>query len=229
MDYARAFDVQRATVEEVLAERAQRQAGASVPVGRLLVVEHDPVITVTPRAERSGHLLASPQRLAELGVSVHATDRGGDITYHGPGQLVVYPIVDLQALGLGLHEYMRALEQGVIDACAEMGLRGERDAGATGVWVRVDPRSGLASDHPDAVLAKVCAMGVRLRKWVSMHGLALNVTTNLEHFGLIVPCGLVGRSVTSVGRALGASSGVPEMSDAARLVVDALRRRMLST
>ncbi|MEX2218771.1 MAG: lipoyl(octanoyl) transferase LipB [Phycisphaerales bacterium] len=184
MAYAAAYRLQCEHVEEVL---ASREAG-SPERGRLLLVEHDPVITVTNRQGAMGNLLAGPELLARHGVALERTDRGGDITYHGPGQIVAYPILDLNVLGLGLHAYMRLLEEAVIEACAAFGVEAGREPGATGVWVS---RSGGPS-------AKVCAMGVRVRKWVSMHGLALNVTTNLEHFALIVPCGLCGRPVTSL-------------------------------
>src|SRR5262249_23731675 len=160
-------------------------------------VEHDPpVITVTPRA--GVNLLASPEALAAAGIEVEETDRGGDITYHGPGQLVVYPILDLNLLKLRLHEYMRMLAAAVIDTCAAFGVRARRDVCATGVWVPrgdADASNGTCGSLTDA---KICAMGVRVRRWVTMHGLALNVTTDLSHFSHIVPCGLVGRPVTSL-------------------------------
>lgn len=185
MDYARAFEVQRERHEAVLAGRADRNAG----VGRLLLVEHDPVITVSRRAQSGEHLLAGPELLAEHGVQVEQTDRGGDITYHGPGQIVGYPIIDLNALGLRLHEYIRQLEETVIRTIDSYGVTGVRDPGATGVWVPGE------SGEPER---KIAAFGVRVRKWITMHGLALNVTTDLSHFGLIVPCGLPGRPVTSL-------------------------------
>jgi len=183
MGYADALRMQRECVDEVLAAR-----DAGVPqAGRVLVVEHDPVITISRRAGARDHLLADASRLSQLGVEVADTDRGGDITYHGPGQLVVYPILDLNRLNLGLHAYMRLLEQVVIDACTKWGLPAERDPAATGVWVRRDTDT-----------AKVAAMGVRIRRWVSMHGLAVNIDPDMSHFNLIVPCGLSGRTVTSI-------------------------------
>lgn len=198
--YSEALDLQRAHREKVL---QARPSGGEF--GRLLLLEHDPpVITVTRRPSAREHLLADPARLESLGVEVAETDRGGDITYHGPGQLVAYPILDLNVLGLNLHGYMRALERIVIDVCGGFGVGAQRSEGATGVWV---------GD------AKICAMGVRVGKSVSTHGLALNVTTNLDHFDLIVPCGLAGRSVTSLQRELGESC--PSMSE----VKDALAQR----
>lgn len=190
LPYEAAYDQQVLRVDEVL---AARDAGAPIP-GYVLLVEHDAVITLSRRAGVQDHLLASPQLLEHEGVRVAQTDRGGDITYHGPGQLVVYPILDLNLFGLGLHAYMRLLEEAVIRTCSAFGVACERDPKATGVWMVVPE---------GAPPRKICAMGVRIRKWVSMHGLALNVATNLEHFSLIVPCGLVGRSVTSLVHELG--------------------------
>jgi lipoyl(octanoyl) transferase len=210
MEYSAAYRVQTEHVEEVL---ASREAGLP-EAGRLLLVEHDPVITVTRRPGALGHLLASPELLARQGVALVETDRGGDITYHGPGQLVVYPILDLNVLGLGLHAYMRLLEDAVIASCASLGVTCGREPGATGVWV-----PGASGGQA----AKICAMGVRVRKWVSMHGLALNLSTNLDHFALIVPCGLAGRPVTTLARELArAGRPAPSMEELKALVVDEL-------
>jgi lipoyl(octanoyl) transferase len=185
--YEPAYQAQVSYLDQVL---AARNGGSPIP-GFLLFVEHDPVITISRRAGAAKHLIATPQLLAQRGVSVAETDRGGDITYHGPGQLVAYPILDLNALNLGLHAYMRLLEQAVIDTCAAFGVSTHRDPAATGVW----------TDKGDA---KIAAMGVRVRRWISLHGLALNVTTNLPNFQLIVPCGL-DRPVTSLQQELGAA------------------------
>jgi lipoyl(octanoyl) transferase len=145
---------------------------------------------------------------------VEETDRGGDITYHGPGQLVAYPILDLNHLNLRLHEYMRLLEGVVIEACATWGVEGHRDEGATGVWVRGE----------EGQSAKVCAMGVRVRRWVSMHGLAINVSTDLNHFDLIVACGLAGRSVTSLKALLGEAA--PGMDEVKSVLGSVMRARV---
>jgi len=193
---------------------AAREAGAPIP-GYLLLVEHEAVVTISRRAGAADHLLATPELLARQAVSVVDTDRGGDITYHGPGQLVAYPVLDLNVLNLGLHDYMRLLEQAVIDTCAAYGVLTHRDASATGVWVR----SGV-----HGMDAKIAAMGVRVRRWVSLHGLALNVTTNLDHFGLIVPCGLAGRPVTSLKQQLG--DGCPTFGDVKATLAGALKRRL---
>ena len=204
MPYAEALSVQRDLQRRVVEARAT--GGAPHPMYLLLVEHAPPVITISRRRGAREHLLATDAQLAAAGVEVAETDRGGDITYHGPGQLVVYPILDLNVLGLRLHGYMRFLEQIVIDTLAHWGLQGSRLDAATGVWVNG---------------SKICAMGVRLSRWVSMHGLALNVTTNLEHFDLIVPCGLAGRSVTSLRCELGRSC--PAMADVVEVVLDRFR------
>lgn len=218
MAYAPALAEQERAHAEVLASRDVPGA----PMGRLLTVEHPPVITVTNRPAAPGHVLTDAASLHALGIDVQPTDRGGDVTYHGPGQLVVYPIVDLKRLGpipsgLGVHDYIRAVEQGVIHALAALGLRGERDPDATGVWIR--PATGGPA-------AKVCAIGVRVRRWVTMHGLALNVCTDLSHFDHIVPCGLAGRPVTSIARELG--NDAIRAEDVAPRVVECLAASLLA-
>ncbi len=213
LPYREAYDRQLAAWQRVF---DAREAAAPVP-GELLLVEHDPpVITVSQRPSARDHLTAPPHLLAARGVTVEDTDRGGDITYHGPGQLVAYPILDLNHLGLRLHDYMRLLEQAVIDTLARFNITGERDPGATGVWVR--DRSGS--------LAKVCAMGIRVKRWISLHGLALNVTTNLDHFNLIVPCGLA-RPVTSLHALLG--DRCPTMQQVQLALVESLRTLLPTT
>jgi lipoate-protein ligase B len=213
MRYAQAYEHQVRAHERVLAARDHPEPR---PAGTVLVVEHEPVITVSRRAAAASHVLATPELLARHGVEVAETDRGGDVTYHGPGQLVVYPVLDLSLLNLGLHDYMRLLEQSVIDTCAAFSVTAERDPGATGAWVRGE----------SGELGKIAAFGVRVRRWVSMHGLAINITTNMEHFRLIVPCGLAGRPVTSLSLLLGnrcppwATAQRELLSHLARLVQD---------
>ncbi len=204
MPYAEALALQQGLQRRVVEARAT--GGDPQPMYLLLVEHAPPVITISRRRGALAHLVATDAQLAAAGVEVAETDRGGDITYHGPGQLVVYPILDLNALGLRLHGYMRFLEKIVIDTLAHWAIHGNRVEAATGVWVNG---------------SKICAMGVRLSRWVSMHGLALNVTTNLQHFDLIVPCGLAGRTVTSMRRELG--SCCPAMADVREVVLDRFR------
>jgi lipoyl(octanoyl) transferase len=205
--YAEALELQRQTLEHVLKAR-----DADDPCcGELFLLEHDPpVITVSRRAKDGTNLLATDAQLNAHGVELHETDRGGDITYHGPGQLVLYPILDLSRLGLNLHAYMQLLEQVVIDLCSGLGLHTARDPSATGVWLT--DAAGAGEEIEGSGERKVCAIGIRVRRWVSMHGLALNVRTNLDHFGLIVPCGLAGRSVTTLETELGADA-TPSMDE----------------
>jgi lipoyl(octanoyl) transferase len=162
--YAPALERQLECVDRVLADRDAMGENRD-SAGFLLLVEHDPpVITVSRRAAAAQHLLASTAQLDRLGIEVAPTDRGGDITYHGPGQLVAYPILDLNLLGLRLHEYMRLLEEAVIGVCAGYRVCAMRDPSATGVWI---------PDAQGAPSRKIGAMGVRVKRWVSMHGLAL--------------------------------------------------------
>ncbi len=255
MSYADAYALQLAHHEEVLAAR-ELAASSSHPTshiphptsadpGRILLVEHDPpVITISRRAGARDHLTATPDMLARAGVTIAETDRGGDITYHGPGQLVVYPILDLNYYHLGLHAYMRLMEQAIIDTIATWGITGERDPSATGVWVRGqasrdqgikvsrgkdEVASSALPSIPQSLdtsipSSKIAALGVRVRRWVSMHGLALNVSTNLDHFNLIVPCGLAGRGVTSMNQLLGTQC--PTMDEVKRTLSENLATRL---
>lgn len=213
MAYNDAFNLQRRLQRELIEQRREQSPAGTIHV---LLVEHDPpVITVSRRKSAAGHLLATDQQLQAAGVEVAETDRGGDITYHGPGQLVVYPILDLNLLGLRLHGYMRFLEDLIIDVLGRWGIGGVRDECATGVWVNqrggAPPSRSTCESNDTLNTAKICAMGVRVSRWVTMHGLALNVTTNLDHFNLIVPCGLHGRTVTSMQQVL--AEDCPSMDD----------------
>ncbi len=206
MPYAAAFDVQRRAHDRVLA--------AATPM-TLLLVEHDPVITISRRRDSPRHLRAAPERLARLGIDVQPTNRGGDITYHGPGQLVAYPILRLDTLGLNVGRYVRWLEQVVIDTVERFGIQAHRDPRARGVWVAA--ANGSAKPHA----AKLCAVGVRVQRNVTLHGLALNVTTNLDHFNTIIPCGLPDRGVTSLQQLLG--DDTPTMQQVKHALVSTMR------
>jgi len=176
---------------------AARKAG-TIP-DTLVLLEHPPVITLGVKVRQSrDHVLASDAQLAGLGVSLFEAGRGGDVTYHGPGQLVGYPILDLRPDRMDAHRYVRDLEEVLIRVCADLGIAADRKAGLTGVWVGEE---------------KVAAIGVRLSRWVTSHGFALNVTTDLSHFGLIVPCGITDRGVTSLGRHLGTAPPMARVED----------------
>ncbi len=180
--YAEAWSLQKRLV-------AARKAGAIEDV--LLLCEHPHVITLGRNGKRE-NLLASESVLRQKGVEFHATDRGGDITYHGPGQIVGYPILNLSAIRRDVVWYVRLLEEVMIRATAEFGLSAERVAGKTGIWVR----SGEEEE-------KLAAIGVHISRWVTSHGFAYNVATDLRYFDLIVPCGIAGRRATSLERLLG--------------------------
>lgn len=172
----------------------QEEAHASVLEGveeRLLLVEHPPVITFGRRPNVVRNMVATEEQLGKMGVEVVQSDRGGDITFHGPGQLVAYPIVRLIDHRLSVGGYVKVLEQVVMDVLAEYGIASQLDPSAIGVW----------TEH-EGKLAKICALGVRIRRGISMHGIALNLTTDLRYFNLIVPCGLT-RPVTSMGLIMG--------------------------
>jgi lipoyl(octanoyl) transferase len=176
---------------------------------QLLLVEHPPVVTLGRRPEIIRNLIATAQQLAGRGVELVESDRGGDVTFHGPGQLVVYPIVRLIDHKLSVGGYVHRLEDAVITATNRLGIATHRDACAVGVWL----------NRPGQLAAKIAAIGVRVRKGATLHGLALNVSTDLSYFDLIVPCGLKNRTVTSVEKELG---GPVEMERVKSLVVEAI-------
>jgi len=176
---------------------AERQAGR---VGDLLILlEHPHVLTLGVRGDGGrSHVLAAPDQLAARGVDIHETGRGGDITYHGPGQLVGYPILDLKPDRCDVHRYVRDLEEVLIRTAADYGIEARRIEGLTGAWVGDE---------------KLAAIGVRIARWVTSHGFALNVSTDLEYFHLIVPCGIADRGVTSLSKALGRHVELDEVAD----------------
>ena len=195
VEYEAAVDLQKQLVEA-------RRTGA---IGdTLLLLEHPPVITlgVKTRGERT-HIVASESALAAAGVTVFETGRGGDITYHGPGQLVGYPIFDLNPDRRDVHRYVRDLEEVLIRAATWFGIDARRVPGLTGVWAGEPGRE-----------EKLAAIGVRISRWITSHGFALNVGTNLDHFNLIVPCGIADRGVTSLSRVLGRDVTMAEAEDA---------------
>jgi lipoyl(octanoyl) transferase len=182
--------MQRALVED-------RRAGR---VGDLLLLlQHPSVITLGVKGDGGrAHILATDARLAELGIAVHEAGRGGDVTYHGPGQIVGYPILDLKPDRCDVHRYVRDVEEVMIRACADYGLSAGRIKGLTGAWIGAD---------------KIGAIGVRISRWITSHGFAFNVSTTLEHFHLIVPCGISDRGATSLAKTTGRDVPVTEAED----------------
>ena len=203
MAYGEALELQRATASA----RTSGQIGDDV----LLLVEHPPVVTLG-RGTKPGHLVASEGQLRARGVELFEVERGGDITFHGPGQLVGYPIIDLKGHRQDLHWYLRQVEEAIMQAAAAIGLPCERNTGFTGVWTR-----GTGSDSPRP--RKVASIGVHARDWVTWHGFALNVTTDLTYFDLIVPCGISDVTMTTVQRELG--TGFPGFERVSHEIVDA--------
>jgi lipoyl(octanoyl) transferase len=195
LEYRQAWSLQEKLHEQVAAGDSEK----------LLLVEHLPVITIGRREQGFEHLLAKPEDLKRLGVGLVHSDRGGDITFHGPGQIVIYPIIRLNDHALSVGGYVRALENAVIAALQSFAIPARRESGAVGIWTD---------------LGKVCAIGVRIRRGTSLHGLALNVTTDLRYFNLIVPCGLTGRTATSVQQLLG--DATPPMEQIKKQLVKSL-------
>ncbi|MGH9371112.1 MAG: lipoyl(octanoyl) transferase LipB [Vicinamibacterales bacterium] len=188
--YADGLELQQQLVEARKADRIPDQ---------LLLLEHPPVITLGAKVRNDrSHVLASPDALGAEGVALFEAGRGGDVTYHGPGQLVGYPILDLRPDRCDVHRYVRDLEQVMIDAAAAFGVAAERVPGLTGAWVGSD---------------KLAAIGVRISRWITSHGFAFNVTTDLSHFRFIVPCGIADRGVTSLGRLLGRTVPMRQVED----------------
>jgi lipoyl(octanoyl) transferase len=191
--YVEALELQRSLVDE-------RRAGHIADT--LLLVEHPHVLTLGVRGDGGrSHILAGAETLAARGVAVHETGRGGDITYHGPGQIVGYPIIDLKPDRCDVHRYVRDLEEVLMRTAGDYGIDAHRVHGLTGVWVGQE---------------KLAAIGVRIARWITSHGFAFNVSTDLEYFSLIVPCGIADRGVTSLDRLLGRTV---ELADVQQVIV----------
>ncbi len=188
--YADALQMQRQLVEERRAEHLP---------DLLLLLQHPAVITVGNKGDGGrGNIVAPPEQLGRLGIEVHETGRGGDVTYHGPGQIVGYPILDLRPDRCDVHRYVRDVEDVMIRVCGDYGISAGRIAGLTGTWVGAE---------------KIGAIGVRISRWITSHGFAFNVTTNLEHFRLIVPCGIGDRRVTSLAQLTGTSPRIETVEE----------------
>jgi len=214
MDYQAAWDYQ----EELLAKNVKikslkwRYEGDEHNVAietdaqtthHLLLVEHPPVYTLG-KSGKIEHVLISDEEREKNDLGFYKINRGGDITFHGPGQIVAYPILDLEKFYTDIGKYMRSLEEVIIKTLAEYGLKGDRSAGETGVWL--DP--GIKGRE-----RKICAIGIRCSRWITMHGLAFNVNTNLDYFNNIIPCGIVNKQVTSLKRELNKEMDIEEVKE----------------
>jgi lipoyl(octanoyl) transferase len=196
--YQPTWDYQEQLLKEAVALKTEartqnKEASEAATQHRFILVEHPPVFTLGKNGNRS-NVLVSDEQLKVLGIEYYHINRGGDITYHGLQQVVGYPIVDLDKFKPDLGWYLRSLEEVIIQVLAEYGLKGERSAGETGVWL--DPQDPF-------VARKICAMWIKCSRWITMHGFALNVNTDLSHFEFIVPCGIQGKTVTSLEKELG--------------------------
>lgn len=196
MDYRPAWALQQRIQHRLIT--AKRRTPPEVLPHVFLFVEHPPVYTIGKSGNRR-NLLVSEELLRQRGAEFVKIDRGGDITYHGPGQIVGYPILDLDRFVADIHKYLRLIEQTIIDTCASYGVDGGRISERTGVWINMDATANPGNEIP----RKICAMGIRCSRWVTMHGFALNVSTDLNWFSHIVPCGISDGNVTSLEKETG--------------------------
>lgn len=197
IDYKEAWDYQTTLFEKVLGIKTGNRSlpeDQHQPTENFLVMCEHPHVYTLGKSGKENNLLVNPDELNAIGASYYHINRGGDITYHGPGQIVGYPIIDLENFFTDIHKYMRLLEEAVIQTVAEFGLKAGRIEGLTGVWVNPE---NLQSAR------KICALGVKTSRWVTMHGFALNVNTDLNYFSHIVPCGIDDKAVTSLQNELG--------------------------
>lgn len=201
-DYQESLLAKNTQIKSIAREKGENVMD-SITEHRFLMVEHPPVFTLGKNGKRE-HVLVSEEQLQKLGIEFFHINRGGDITYHGLQQIVGYPILDLDKFKTDLSWYLRSLEQVIIDTIAEYGLKGERSSGETGVW--------LAPENP-FMARKICAMGIKCSRWITMHGFALNVNTDLSHFEYIVPCGIQGKTVTSLEKELGKKVDYQEVKE----------------
>jgi len=195
-DYKQTWDYQETLFDQIIqVKKTNRKTGAQTPTPNyFLFVEHPHVYTLGKSGDMD-NLLIPDDRLDEIGASFYKINRGGDITYHGPGQIVGYPILDLENFFTDIHKYLRLLEEMIIRTMAEYGIKGERSKGETGVWL----------DVGTPFARKICAMGVRASRWVTMHGFAFNINADLGYFDNMIPCGIKGKAVTSLNVELGKS------------------------
>lgn len=202
--YNEALAIQEKLFNQIISVKRKNRANGKHELTNnyLLWVEHAAVFTLG-KSGKSEHLLLDHQGLEEKGIEFFTSNRGGDITFHGPGQIVGYPIFDLDNFFTDIHKYLRFLEQAVINTLSEYDIKASTSKGETGVW--------LDAETPFA--RKICALGVRASRWVTMHGFALNVTTDLSYFDHIIPCGIQGKGVTSMAKELGKKISMKEVQD----------------
>ena len=206
IDYQEAWDYQESLFQKVVdAKQANRKAEKKKPTPNYLLYCQHPHVYTIGKSGKEANLLINDDFLKSKGASLYRINRGGDITYHGPGQVVGYPILDLDNFGVSIKSYIYNLEEVIIKTLLNFGIAAERSEGATGVW--------LDTANP-AKSRKICAMGVRTSHWVSMHGFALNVNTNLDYFDYIVPCGIPGKGVTSLQKELGKTIDINDVHQA---------------
>lgn len=207
IDFKEGWDLQETYFKSITVQKVANrdlEEGQQIPTqSHLLFCEHPHVFTLGKTGDEE-NLLANDSQLKELNATYYKINRGGDITYHGPGQLVGYPILDLDNFFTDIHRYLRVLEEIIILTIAEYGLKGDRYPGYTGVWL--DPADPLKA-------RKICAMGVRASRWVTMHGWALNVNSDLSYFSKIVPCGITDKAVTSISKELGHDVDMEEVKE----------------
>lgn len=205
MDYQQAWDLQERLLRTNLQikSKAMEQQQPAETLDHLLFVEHPAVYTLGKSGNKENVLLEE-EELKEKQIQFFHTNRGGDITFHGAGQIVGYPILDLERYGTDIGKYLRNIEQIIINTLADYGLKGDRSKGETGVWL--DP------EIPGRE-RKICAIGVRCSRWITMHGFALNVNTDLSYFNHIIPCGIVGKQVTSLAKELGQQINMEEVKN----------------
>jgi len=208
MEYGDAWAFQEKLLQDNTGIKSLNAKGeqAGDTLHHLLFCEHPPVYTLG-KSGKEEHVLVSKEELLKRGIAYYPTNRGGDITFHGPGQVVGYPILDLEKFYTDIGKYLRNLEEVIILTMAAYGLKGERSAGETGVWL--DPENKMKA-------RKICAMGVRCSRWVTMHGFALNVNTDLTYFTMIVPCGIADKQVTSLQKELGRELDMEEVKEKIR-------------
>jgi lipoyl(octanoyl) transferase len=207
-DYKEVWDYQETVFKKAIDLKIANRAAAVevLPENHLIFCQHPHVYTLGKSGEEN-HLLINSDELTKHGAAFYKINRGGDITYHGPGQLVMYPILDLDQFFTDIHKYMRYLEEAVILTLSEFGIKAGRVDGLTGVWID----GGTPNER------KICAMGVKSSRWVTMHGIALNVNPDLSYFNHIVPCGIVDKSVTSMQQELGKEISIDEVRESLRI------------